>query len=463
MSKLNDIITEKVVLAGLYNHGSELYYDVANILNGETFVDDTHKAVFTSIQNLFLTKNFVKIDYPSFFATMNELGHGRILDDKSELHHIQSIINTDTEKENIKSWCIKLRKLQTARSLKDELQEANKQLDKINGTESFNEIIGIAESPIINFTQSLEISTSNILPIHDGINEYITYVEGNPKSIVGISTGYPILDDNIGSGIRKSSILLLGARTGFGKSLFSVNTGMFVASKLKIPVLYLDTEMAKIDHQPRLLSLLTYDMDFKVEIREIELGTYAAVEQKRQSVNEAVKILQSSPFYYLSLRGKSFTEHFSTMRKFLYRNVGFKSNGEANDCLIIYDYFKLHALSDLSNNLQERQILRDMMQQMHDFAGKYNIPILMLTQLNRDGIDKEDQGVIRGSDSALDPVTTFCIFKEKSAEEINIDTIQKGNSKIMILKGRHAEKHSSGNYISFMKIGKYGKIAEIKP
>lgn len=460
---LKDIITEKIVLAGLYNHGAELYYELASIINENTFTDDTHKAIYITINNLYLYKNFNRIDRASLFTALNELGYNIIINNRSEISHIDSIINTTTEKENIKSWCIKLRKLQTARELKNELKDAEKKLECIDGTQSFGDIISIAESPIVNYSQSLNTTSNNIILLSSKIDEYIKKVESNPVDIVGISTGYPLFDEAIGSGIRKKTILLLGARTGFGKSLISANISYHVSSQLNIPVLYIDTEMEDNDHIGRILSMITYDDDFKVEIREIEKGVYTKSEQKKQSIQRAVEKLKKLPIYYRSLRGVPFTDHLSEIRKFIYRNVGFKPNGEAKDCLIIYDYFKLHAVSDLSNNVQERQLLRDMMQQIHDFAGKYNVPVLMLTQLNRDGIDKEDQGVIRGSDSALDPVTVFCIFKEKSAEEINVDTPQKGDSKIMILKARHAEKHNPGSYISFQKIGKYGKIIEIKP
>lgn len=458
-----DLIAEKIVLGGLLQYNSELFFDINTIININSFTDETHQALFTCIHNLYTFKSFDKIDRASLFISLNELGYTTIANNKTEINHIDHIFNSAIEKENIKPWCIKLRKLQVARELRLELKDADKKLDKIDGSQTFADIINIIEEPIVNYSQSLNTSSNNIVLLADKVDEYIKQVENSPCEIVGITTGYPIFDDAIGSGMRKRTITLLGARTGFGKSLISANIAYNITSSINIPVLYVDTEMEDNDHIPRLLSMITYDYDFKVEIREIEKGSYTKTEQKYQSIKDASKTLKKLPIYYKKLKGVPFQEHLPEIRKFIYRNVGFKPNGDANDCLIIYDYFKLHAISDLSNNVQERQILRDMMQQMHDFAGKYNIPLLMLTQLNRDGIDKEDQGVIRGSDSALDPVTTFCIFKEKSAEEINVDTPQKGDSKIMILKSRHSEKHKIGQYISFQKIGKYGKILEIKP
>lgn len=463
MSNLTDIITEKIVLAGLYQHGADLYYEVADIINSDSFSDESNSAIFTTIKNIYLNKQYSKVDFPSLVSTLNELGFGYIVDDKNELTHLKSISNTNVERENIYGWCLKLRKLQTARELQQYLREASKKLDGVIGSESFDEIIGIAESPITNFAQSLELTTKGgITLIHNGIDEYIQNVENNPVDLIGIGTGYTKLDYQIGGGIRKGTITLLGARTGYGKSLFSINIGLFVSLYSQIPVLYIDTEMGLIDHQPRILSSMTYDDEYKVGIREIETGKYINDAIKTRNVRNALNKFKQSKFYYASVSGETFEYHLPKMRKFIYQIVGFNSNGGANDCLIIYDYMKIGSANMLSNNIQERQALAFMMMQMHDFARKYQVPIFMLTQLNREGIDKEDQSVIRGSDSALDPVTNFCIFKEKSPEEIAKDTIQQGNAKVVVLKSRHGEINRGGSYISFHNIGKYGKVLEVK-
>lgn len=459
----SDIIAEKVVLAGLYQHQSSIYYEVADILTSDCFTDEANQGVFVAIRSLYIDKKVTVIDYPSLVATLNELGYQFIINNKSEVQHLKSIINTVIEKENIKSWCIKLRKLDIARKLKLELQDAGSKVDKVTGAESFGEILSYAEYPIQNFSQSIESSVNrDIVSIHDGVNEYIKLVEENPVDIVGISTGYPKLDLQIGGGLRSGSITLVGARTGFGKSLLSVNIGLFASIKLNIPVLYLDTEMGLSDHQPRILSNLTYDNDVKITINDIERGKYAGNPSKKQSIDVAINKFTSSKFFYSSICGKPFEEHLSLIRKWLYKNVGFTSSGVVNPCVIIYDYIKIGSAAALRNNIEERQALAFMMMGMHDFAQRYKFPVLMLTQLNREGIDKEDQSVIRGSDSALDPVTNFCIFKGKSPEEIQIDGSAKGDAKIVVLKSRHGESHYGGNYISYHKIGKYAKILEVK-
>jgi replicative DNA helicase len=395
------------------------------------------------------------------------MGHQWIISNKAEITHIRSIINTTVERENIKPWCIKLKKLQTARDLIKELNSAKKSLEKIDGSQSFNEILSHAEYPVQNFeypvqnfSQSLN-NTEDIVPIHTGVDSFLETVEGNPIDIVGISTSYPKLDNQIGGGLRNGAITLVGARTGFGKSLFSINVGLFISIKLKIPVLYLDTEMTLEDHQPRILSSLTYDNDFKVEISEIEKGKYINSPHKKRSVHEANNRFKHSLFDYASISGKPFEEHLMIMRKWIYKNVGFDTSGKANPCVIIYDYIKIGSAHQIQK-VEERQALALMMMGTHDFAHKYSFPVLMFTQLNRDGLERADQSVIRGSDSALDPVTNFCILQPKSREEISVDSIEKGNAKMTIVKSRHGEVHEDGNYVSFHKIGRYAKFLEAK-
>lgn len=460
---LSDTIAEKVVLAGLYQHGADMYYEIADIINADSFTDEAHQGVFLAIQNCYLTKNINIIDFPSLVATINEIGYSWIINNKNEISHLKSVINTSTGKDSIRTWCVKLRKLQTANQLKIELQDAQKELEKVDGSQSFNEIISYAESPIVNFTQSLEIGlTKDIVSLSSGIDKFLDDVEANPVDIVGISTGYPKLDNQIGGGLRDGAITLIGARTGFGKSLLSINIGLFVSIKMNIPVLYIDTEMKEEDHWPRIIANITYDNDFQIPIGDVEKGKYVDTPGRKQSVDIARKLFKKSKFDYAPVKGKPFEEHLSRMRKWLYKNVGFNNSGKVNDCLIIYDYFKLGDASVLAHNIQERQALAFMMMQMADFGGKYDFPLLIFTQLNRDGLNQADQSVIRGSDSALDPVTNFCIFQPKSREEIGIDTIEKGNAKMTVVKSRHGEVHEPGQYLSFFKVGKYAKILEVK-
>jgi replicative DNA helicase len=242
-----------------------------------------------------------------------------------------------------------------------------------------------------------------------------------------------------------------------GKSMLSVNIGLHISKELGIPVLYLDTEMSKEDHWSRMLSNLCQT---KVTINDLEAGKYASNKLYKQSVRQAADILKKLPLDYLNVSGKPFEEIISIMRRWVTKNVGFDETGKRKDCVIIFDYMKMMSGEGLNDSLKEYQVLGFMMTALHNFAVRYDMPIVSFIQLNRDGIDKESTDVIAGSDRVLWLVTNFTVYKAKTAEEIADTGPQHGNRKLVPISARHGEGLEPGDYINVMFTGQFGRITE---
>ena len=99
---------------------------------------------------------------------------------------------------------------------------------------------------------------------------------------------------------------------------------------------------------------------------------------------------------------------------------------------------------------------------LHNFALKYEIPILAFIQLNRDGITKESTDTASGSDRIIWLCSNCSIYKAKSDEEIAKDGPENGNRKLVPLIARHGEGLQDKDYINVNMIGKYGKLIEGK-
>lgn len=459
MSILSDVAAERNVLAGLYNYGQEAYYDIQEFIAEKTFTDETNQILFKCLIHLFST-GVERPDKSSVLSSLNALGFGYLLENKDELNHIRSIINTEVLLENVVHWAAKIRKLEIGRLLKKQLKEADLTLNDITGDEAVEDILGIAEKNVLDFTELL-LTNQNDQPLLLGTNidEWLKYVEENPTDIIGISSGYPLYDSAIGGGFRRKTVSLIGARPGTGKSVCSINIGLHIA-KQNIPVLYLDTEMNELDHYPRVLSNLVFSSGNKITINEIETGKYSRSDFKKNKVYNAKEQLKSIPFHYINISGKSFENILSIMRRWICKNVGIDDNGQTKPCLIIYDYIKLMSSEDLGKNLAEFQMLGFLLTSLHNFTVKHNIPVLSFIQLNRDGIDREATDAIAGSDRILWLTTNFTIFKDKSPEEIAMDTPLEGNKKMVVLKSRHGSGIANGDYINFTMKGEYAKIIE---
>lgn len=226
-------------------------------------------------------------------------------------------------------------------------------------------------------------------------------------------------------------------------------------SQANIPVLFLDTEMEYKDVIPRIISNMSC-----VEIKKIENGSFGSNSFSKKSVYDAVSKLESCPFYYKTIAGKSFDEILSIIRRWVYKDVGIRSDGKANECLIIYDYFKIMDSGDI-NDMTEYQAMGFQISKLTDFCKAYDLPCLSFVQLNRDGVSKEGTDVIAQSDRLLWLCNSFSIFKVKTADEIDKDGANNGNRKMVTLKSRYGGEHSYGEYISMQFNGSTASLLEV--
>ena len=255
--------------------------------------------------------------------------------------------------------------------------------------------------------------------------------------------------------MRRGTVNVIGARPKVGKTLFAENAGIHIARELNIPVLNLDTEMVRKDHQDRGIAMLT-----EVAISDIETGKFASNSYKNQKIRDTANAVKDIPYYHKSIGGKPFEDQLSIMRRWLAKEVGINAEGKANDCVVIYDYLKIMESSEIKGDMKEYQALGFLMTGLHNFALKYEIPILAFIQLNRDGITKESTDTASGSDRIIWLCSNFSIYKAKSDEEIAKDGPENGNRKLVPLIARHGEGLKDKDYINVNMIGKYGKLVE---
>ena len=457
MNILCDPSAERAVLSILCQYGETAYLEIAGIVSEHTFTIDTNVCLYKCIHQVLSSGTAKAIDIAAIFSAAKELGLDYIIQRKEEIQHIKAILDFPATIDNLIFFTTKIKKLEIARKLHQELENTQDKILSIDGSESISHILSIAEEPILNFSTSLDEQESKPVQLSDGLSDYLEELISNPIDQVGISTGFPAYDFAIGGGLRKSTINVIAARPKTGKTLLSDNMGFFIANKLEIPVLNMDTEMTKNDHINRILAMMT-----EIEISKIETGQFAKVPTLKDKINKAANDLNSVPYFHKSIAGKSFDEQLSIMRKWLIKEVGLNSDGSAKPCVIFYDYLKLMDSAGISQDMKEYQILGFMMTTLHNFASKYQLPVVAFVQLNRDGITKESTDTASGSDRIIWLCSNFTIFKRKSDEEIAEDGPNNGNRKLIPLISRHGSGLDDNDYINCYMKGWCAKIIEGK-
>lgn len=454
---LSNPSAERAVLSAIIKYGSDIFYDVADILTDSCFTIDSNSNIFQCLKKTVEKNNQETIDLASIYSSAQELGMSKVFSTKEENQHLKAIMDFPVEKNNARKFATQIRKLEIARSLRDKLQTAQNDLLDVTGTENVSSILSIAEDTVLSFSESLTDTDNHPVPMANDIDEYIKHLVENKTQQVGIPTGFPVYDSAIGGGLRKGTVNVIAARPKTGKTLLSDNMGFFIASEMGIPVLNLDTEMNKEDHINRILAMIT-----EVSINKIETGQFIDSASSKSKIEKGIEKIKNSKLYYKSIAGKSFDEQISLMRRWIMTEVGMNTDGTAKDCVIFYDYLKLMDTQGMSQDMKEYQVLGFMMTALHNFAVKYKIPIVSFIQLNRDGITKETTDAASGSDRIIWLCSNFSIFKRKTDEEIAEDGPDNGNRKLVPIISRHGGGLDDNDYINCHMKGWCAKITEGK-
>jgi replicative DNA helicase len=435
---MQDMAAEKSIISGIYQFGMKGFNEVSDIVSEECFTDLGNKATFACLTSLMVDQEAV--DVGSLLSKANELSVVHLVDNTE---NINEILNFNIQLSSLRGLAHKLDKLRFIRESRNKLKETHDDLGKLNGSESFDEIVSTFETPVLDFSLSQENEETRLL--YRDIEQRASFLEEEECDFVGLPTGFPSVDRFMGGGMRRKAITLWASRTGVGKSMMAGCISRHNA-KDGVPILILDTEMSDEDQIVRSLANFS-----GVPISTIEQGKFKRDERERAAVWKAVRDLKNFPIYYRSVAGKSFDEVLSIARRWIVNTVG-KSGGITNECLIVYDYFKLMGAEGM-NNLQEYQALGFQISKMHDFCVKYDVPVLAFVQTNR-----EDD--IAQSDRLSWLASSVSIFSERTEEEV-ADHPEWGNLKIVPKKNRFGPGLLQGDYVCLNKIGSTAKIEEV--
>ena len=436
---LQDIGTERAILAGICRFGSKAYFEISDLIETTSFTNVSNQGVYNCLEFLFM-HDYETIDYASLMSAAQSLKYEDLFNKKQDQEFLRSLFTFPIEFENLRNYATKLSKLNIARQGKAALQQAFSDMEeKITGEEDIYSILGLIEQPYLEVMKHVtheEVDKT----IFEDLEEYIKNKQENPVQNVGIPGPFPKMNAVIGDGFR-TGVHLICSRFKVGKSSLAKTIGLHVAKNLNIPVLYLDTEMGSEEQKDRMLAELA-----GLPIRKVEKGDLS--QQEWDKLLYIAKEFKDLPFKHERVSGKQFKEILALMKRWINHTVGYDENGDPKPHFIIYDYFKLTDANDL-NKMREDQALGFQMCALHDFCAEHNTPVLSFAQTNREGITREATDVIGKSDQLGVNCISLSLWKRKTIEEINLDGPKAGTHKLVPLEGRFMSKMGSGDWINF--------------
>ena len=206
---------------------------------------------------------------------------------------------------------------------------------------------------------------SEIVP--NTVNQ-IGEIASRKGKLTGIATGFSKLD-RLTNGLQKSDLIILAARPAMGKSAFAMNIAQYAALHDNRAVAVFSLEMSKEQLMMRIMCT-----EASVDSQKIKDGTLDDAEMLR--LIEVSDPLQNSKLFIDDSAGVTVASIRSKCRRL---------KAQQGLDLVIIDYMQLMQGTGLGGrkNDNRQQEISDMTRAMKLLARELNVPIILLSQLNR--------------------------------------------------------------------------------
>lgn len=336
---------EQSVLGGLLMKPEA--FDEVSYLQANDFNETKHRRIYKIIYSMM--QNDETVDP----LTVND----RLADD-GDLEYITSLVSNTPSVANISSYARLVRQHAQRRGIaivatemretvfdgnvEEVVDKAQAQMEKIMGVTERNEPVLVA----------------------DDLSEYLDELEKRSTGTSGtvIPTGFVDLDKKLSGGLRGGDLVTIAARPKMGKTTFAMNIALNVAREHN--VLFLSQEMKRRDLHDRNVAKLG-----KIKLGSL-LNTHSMSDDEWGRVPVAINALQNLNLYLDDQGGLSVMD-VKTKTRATKRKGGLD--------LLVIDYLQLMRGTGDSRNNEIESITRS----LKAFALEMDIPILLLSQLNR--------------------------------------------------------------------------------
>jgi replicative DNA helicase len=337
----------------------DAYFVISEILKPESFYEKIHELIFQAIVDLAV--NQMPIDMLTVVEQLKKNGEletvggpfyisqltGKVGSTAHLEYHARIIAQKFLARELIHyTGMIQGKAFDETVDVEELMQEAEGELFRISQRNIKNEAIQI--NPIIK--QSIDL---------------IQKAYSRKEGLSGLRTGFSDLD-KLTSGWQNSDLIIIAARPAMGKTAFVLSMAKNMAVDYKIPVALFSLEMSNVQLVNRLIVNVT-----EIPAEKIKNGQLAKYEWEQ--LDFKIKDLYDAQIYVDDTPSLSVFELRTKARR-LVREHGVK-------CILI-DYLQLMNASGMYFGSREQEV-SIISRSMKGLAKELNIPIIALSQLNR--------------------------------------------------------------------------------
>lgn len=386
---------------------------ISYLLDESDFYTETHRILYQTILSL------VRASKPADIVSVSEkLKFENHLDEVGGRDYINLLAENVITTANYKQLCKIIIKYSKKRKLiylldktKDEIDKGQDIDDAIEKIKTQSEILSLNKS-----TTNLDSILSGVCTVMDEIN---TVLNSDTKTF-GLSTGFKKLD-NILSGLCKSKLYILGARPSQGKSALAQQIAENVAQNKN--VLFISLEMKSEQYTKRSI--------FRRTGLNNDVLTNGAI-----STDEAMERVAKASEGLSKLKLFIDDNPDCTLTS-IEKNINQIIDKQGSCDLVIIDYLQL--MNSNNRKIQDRfEIVSNNSRGFKRLANKYNIPIILLSQLSRQLEQRQDKRPVLSDlreSGAIEQDADVVIFIYRD-EYYNPTPLNKGQAEIIIAKNR---------------------------
>ena len=275
----------------------------------------------------------------------------------------------------------------------------------------------------------------------DSFLDYYEQVREDPEAAF-CKTGFADLDRQLGGGMFKSEVYIIGARPGMGKTTLGINIAQNVARRGG-SVLFVSLEMSEQQIMAKRLSLET-----GIKYTNLMTGRLNANEELK--MRDWLADQKNQPFF-LTTRNSTVGEIARRARQIRDLN------------LVIVDYIGLISCAEESRSKPRYEQMTEISASLKALAKTLRIPVLALCQLNRENVsrgdkrptmaDLRDSGAIEQDAGAIILLHRPDYYEQKDADA---ERPEMENIELNVAKNRHAET----GVVRMWWNGKIGKLMQ---
>ncbi|MCQ2410668.1 MAG: replicative DNA helicase [Elusimicrobiaceae bacterium] len=363
------IDAEMAVLGSMMLDGEALT-DALEILKPEHFYKEAHQKIFAAAQALAQRNQAVDI-----VTLSEELKKNNLLTQLGGEVYLTQLVDKVATAAHVKHYAEIVYKKYVVRDL---IHTATGLVQRCYKEEDDDPqiLIDSAADQIYKLSQKQKLS--GFISAKDLAPQVMAELEKsfqNKNAIQGVPTGLDEFDHRTG-GLRKSDLIILGARPSQGKTALALNIAHHACVECGLPVAFFSLEMGRNSIFERMLGAAAM-----VEIHKLRTGWFDR--NKWSDLTRELGRLSAAPFYIDDTSGISITELRMRARRLASE---LKKQGKELG-LIVIDYLQLIRGGERRTESRQQEV-SEISRMLKDLARTLNVPVMALSQLSRKNEDK---------------------------------------------------------------------------